>query len=157
MDSEQGSSSALMLEASTLPPDTTPQIDNSGPIQAVAAPVLSVALVGADPVSSSTLRHMLMQTGLVTEILEWASVKTVEIRHAQDVPEVVLLDLTGNGDSDFAFAQQLCRLRPTTHIIACSAIRESSPEFLLSAMRSGVRDFLQKPYDRGELFSLIAR
>jgi pilus assembly protein CpaE len=154
---EQGRPSTLVLETSTLSPDTSAQIDNSSPIQAVAAPVLSVALVGADPVSSSTLRHMLVQTGLVKEIHEWASVKTAEIRHAQDVPEVVLLDLSGNGESDFAFAQQLCRLRPTTHIIACSAKKESNPEFLLSAMRSGVRDFLQKPYDRGELFALIAR
>src|SRR6201988_1843864 len=152
---EQGNPSALMLETSTLAPDTTTQIDNPGSIQ--TAPVLSVALVGADPVSCSTLRHMPLQTGSVKEIHEWASVKTAESRHAQDVPEVVLLDLTGNGESDFAFAQRLCRLRPTAHIIACSAKRESNPEFLLSAMRSGVRDFLQKPYDRRELFSLIAR
>src|SRR6202795_5269161 len=154
---EQGSPSALMLETSTPSPDTGIQIDNSGQIQAVAAPVLSVALVGADPVNGSTLRHMLLQTGLVKEIHDWASTETVELRHPQDVPEVVFLDLNGSGQSDFEFAQQLNKLRPTAHIIACSAKQESSPEFLLSAMRSGVRDFLQKPYDRGEIFSLIAR
>jgi len=51
----------------------------------------------------------------------------------------------------------LAKLRPSVHIVACSAKKESNPEFLLQAMRSGVRDFLQKPYDRIELSSLIDR
>ena len=157
MHKERGISTALMPENSTLSQEISAQIEDFGSQRATATPVLGVALVGADPVSSSTLRQMLLQTGLVKEIHEWASVKKVELRHEQDVPEVILLELSGNGESDFAFAQQLSRLRPTTHIIACSARKESNPEFLLSAMRSGVRDFLQKPYDRGELFSLIAR
>jgi pilus assembly protein CpaE len=154
---EQGRPTALLVETSAAAPKTTTHTHDSGAHPAFAAPVLSVALVGSDPVGSSTLRHMLLQTGLVKELQEWASVKTVELRHPKDVPDVVLLDLSGNAESDFAFAQQLSRLRPSTHIIACTARKESSPEFLLSAMRSGVRDFLQKPYDRAELFSLIAR
>src|SRR5260370_3357805 len=154
---EQVSPSTLMVETSSAARETSAHTHDSGAHQAVAAPVLSVAIVGSDPVGGSTLRHMLLQTGLVKEIQEWPSFKTVELRHSQDVPEVVFLDLSGSGESDFAFAQQLSRLRPSTHIIACTAKRESSPEFLLSAMRSGVRDFLQKPYDRAELSSLIAR
>ena len=79
------------------------------------------------------------------------------MRHSQDVPEVVFLDISGSGQSEFAFAQQLARLRPSVHIVACSAKRESNPEFLLHAMRSGVRDFLQKPYDRVEVSSIVTR
>jgi pilus assembly protein CpaE len=100
---------------------------------------------------------MLPQTGLVKEIHEWASAKAVELRHSQDVPDIVFLDLNGTPQSDFAFAQQLAKLRPSVHIVACSAKKESNPDFLLQAMRSGVRDFLQKPYDRIELSSLMAR
>src|SRR5258706_1006656 len=154
---EHDSPAALMVETSTSAPETTTQSHDSGPRQAVSTPLLSVAVVGSDPVGGSALRHMLLQSGLVKEIHEWASIKTVELRHAQDVPDVVFLDLSSNGELDFAFAQQMCKLRPTTHIIACSAKKESSPEFLLRAMRSGVRDFLQKPCERGELSALVAR
>ena len=100
---------------------------------------------------------MLLQTGLVREIRDWASAKAVELRHSQDVPDVVFLDLNGTAQSDFAFAQQLAKLRPSVHIVACSAKKESNPDFLLQAMRSGVRDFLQKPYDRIEVSSMMVR
>jgi len=51
----------------------------------------------------SSLRHMLLQTGLVREIHDWASAKAVELRHSQDVSDVVCLDLDGTAQSDFAF------------------------------------------------------
>lgn len=145
-----------MVETSALR-SVTAQTHDSAADRHNGAPILTVALAGSDPVGGSTLRHMLQQTGLVKEIQEWTSTKTVELRHPQDVPEVVFLDLNGNAEADFAFAQRVSRLKPSTHIVACSAKKESSPEFLLSAMRSGIRDFLQKPYDRSELASLITR
>lgn len=119
--------------------------------------LLSVAIFSSDPAACSNLRQMLLQTGLVKEIHEWASAKAVELRHSQDVPDIVFLDLNGSAQSDFAFAQQLAKLRPSVHIVACSAKKESDPDILLQAMRSGVRDFLQKPYDRIELSSLMVR
>ena len=122
-----------------------------------AGSLLSVAIASSDPAGCSALRHNLLQTGFVKEIHEWASAKAVELRHSQDVPDVVFLDLNGAAQSDFAFAQQLARLRPSVHIVACSAKKESNPDFLLQAMRSGVRDFLQKPYDRIEVTSMIIR
>ncbi len=129
----------------------------AGIAECTAGSLLSVAIASCDPAACSSLRHMLLQTGLVKGIHEWASGKAVELRHSQDVPDIVFLDLNGTPQSDFAFAQQLAKLRPSVHIVACSAKKESSPEFLLQAMRSGVRDFLQKPYDRSELSSLILR
>lgn len=157
MYTEHGSPSALLVETQTPAPKTATRNTESGSSVAAASPLLSVAVVGSDPVGGSTLRHMLLQSGLVKDVHEWASPQAIELRHSQDVPDVVFLDLSGSGESDFDFAQQLSRLRPSTHIIACSAKKESSPDFLLCAMRSGVRDFLQKPYDRVELSSLIAR
>jgi len=119
--------------------------------------LLSVAIANSDSIACSSLRLMLLQTGLVREIHDWASAKAVELRHSQEVPDVVFLDLNGTAQSDFAFAQRLAKLRPTVHIVACSAKKESNPDFLLQAMRSGVRDFLQKPYDRIEVSSMIVR
>src|SRR3989442_2061242 len=81
-------------------------------------PVLSAAITGLDPVSSSTLRHMLLQTGLVKDVQEWASDKMAQLRHAQDVPDLIFLDLNGKAELDFTFAQQLTRLRPSVHIVA---------------------------------------
>jgi pilus assembly protein CpaE len=124
---------------------------------AAAEALLSVAISGSDPAGCSTLRQLLHETGQVGNISEWASTSSVELRHSQDVPDIVFLDLNGKAGSDFAFAQQLFKLRPSVHIIACSAKNETNPEFLLQAMRSGVRDFLQKPYDRFDLSSLISR
>ena len=118
---------------------------------------LNVASLGLGPVASSTLRHMLLQSGLIKDVLEWGSAKGVELRNAHDVPDVVILDVAENGNADFAFVQQLSRLQPTVHIVACTMKRESNPEFLLQAMRAGVRDFLQKPLDRGELYSMLER
>ena len=125
--------------------------------ESCANSLLSVAIASSDSIACASLRHMLLQTGLVREIHDWASAKAVELRHSQDVPDIVFLDLNGTAQCDFAFAQQLAKLRPSVHIVACSAKKESNPDFLLQAMRSGVRDFLQKPYDRIAVSSMIVR
>jgi pilus assembly protein CpaE len=100
---------------------------------------------------------MLEQTGLIKNLQEWASLSSVKLRHAEDVPDVVFLDLSTGMGSEFLFAQELSKLRPSVHIIACTAKFETNPEFLLQAMRSGIRDFLQKPYNRIEIASLMRR
>jgi len=157
MYKEQGSPSAVMIGSAGVSRDPRSQISNPAMAAVAGAPALSVAIFGLDPVACSTLRHMLQQTGLTREIHECASAKTAEPRNSQDVPEIVFMDVTESGRVDFAFAQQLARLRPSVHIVACSPRRESNPEFLLQAMRSGVRDFLQKPFERSELCSLLER
>jgi pilus assembly protein CpaE len=149
---EQASRTAELVGSSTSTLASRGYPSDSGPAQ----PVLSVAILGLDPVAGSTLRHMMQQTGLVKEVHEWAS-KAAEARNSQDVPDVVFMDVPESGQADFALAQQLARLRPSVHIVACSARRESNPEFLLQAMRSGIRDFLQKPFERGALGSLLQR
>jgi pilus assembly protein CpaE len=120
-------------------------------------PVLTAAMAGSDPVGNSTLRSMLHETGLVKNVQEWASLSVPKLRRAEDVPDVVFLDLSSGLGSEFVFAQELTKLRPAAHIIACSAKYETNPEFLLQAMRSGIRDFLQKPYNRIEITALIDR
>ncbi len=148
---EQHSSAATLVESapvSTVSRELT---------QEAPAPVLTAAMAGADPVGNSTLRAMLEQTGLIKNLQEWASLSSVKLRRAEDVPDVVFLDLSTGMGSEFLFAQELSKLRPSVHIIACTAKYEANPEFLLQAMRSGIRDFLQKPYNRIEIARLMHR
>jgi pilus assembly protein CpaE len=156
MHKELASPAGVMLESplSSRLESSTQHPESSTPR---SAPTLTVAITAFDPVAISTLRHMLVQTNLVKEVHEWASVQALDLRKPQDVPDVIFLDLNERAGSDFAFAQQLTRLRPAAHIVACSSQNESHPDLLLQAMRSGVRDFLRKPFDRAELTSLMAR
>ena len=158
MHKELASRTAVMVESPLSPQqESTTLQGESDAARSLSVPTLTAAIAAFDAVSVSTLRHMLMQTGMVKEIHEWASTRAVELRNPQDVPDVIFLDLNGRAGSDFAFAQQIARLRPAVHIVACSSKNESNPELLLQAMRSGVRDLLQKPFDRTELTALIAR
>src|SRR5580765_4645910 len=130
---------------------------SEGKFAEAITPVLTAAMAGSDPVGNSMLRSMLQQTGLVKNVQEWASLSVPKLRGAEYVPDVVFLDLSSGLGSEFVFAQELTKLRPAVHIIACSAKYETDPEFLLQAMRSGVRDFLQKTYNRIEIAALIDR
>ena len=122
-----------------------------------AKPALTVAVAGTDMTGNSTLRSLLRETGAVKNVEEWPSPNRVKLQHAEDVPDVVFLDLSSGMGSELVFAQELTKLRPAVHIIACSAKNETNPEFLLQAMRSGVRGFIQKPYNGIEVAALLDR
>lgn len=154
---EQNSGSTVMVERPGAARQTSVHPSEPAAGRSLSGSQLSVAIAGSDGIGSSTLRQALQETGLAKEIHEWASEKAVELRHAQDVPDVVFLDMSDHGQFGFAYAQRLSKLRPSVHLVACSAKRESNPEFLLQAMRSGVRDFVQTPYDQREVASLISR
>jgi len=149
---EQESPAAVLLDSTPVHTES-PERD----FAEATTPVFKVALAGADPIGNSTLRAMLQQSGLAKDTQEWASLDAVKLRHADDVPDVVFLDLSTSMGSELAFARGLSKLRPSVTIIACSMKNETNPEFLLQAMRSGIRDFLQKPYNRIEVVSLMHR
>src|SRR5215467_8603990 len=114
MFKERGIPAALLVESSASASQVPSPVSNvSQPSGPTSAPKLSVAMVGCDPVNASALRHMLMQTGRVKQVLEWGSTKSAEVRSAQDVPDIVFLDLAGDNEADFAFSQMLCKFRPT--------------------------------------------
>lgn len=141
-----------MVETVTPAAQSNPAEDEISP-----APRLTVAMIGSDPVSASTLRHMLVQTGAVKEVREWPSCAAAEFHAPQEVPDVVLLDLSGDHEADFEFARALVKLQPSVTVAICSAHKQSNPEFLLQAMRAGVREFLEKPYDRIDVSAIITR
>jgi len=143
------SPTTALLDSASLPA-AAPETDR-------VPPGLTVAIAGSDRMSNGALRALVDETGLVRKSEEWAWPNTVKLRNAQDVPDVVFLDLSAGMGSEFQFAQELSRLRPAVPIIACSNRNETNPEFLLEAMRSGIRDFLQKPFNRTEVHSLMRR
>ena len=157
MYKQQANPAVLMVEPSTADLERSLPTSEIASVYPTSTPTLTAAIVGADPVGCSTLRQMLRQSGWIREVQEWASAKSVELRSAQDVPDLIFLELSDESENDFTFSQQLMRLRPSVHIAACSANPHTNPEFLLRAMRSGVRDFLQKPYDRIDVAAILAR
>jgi pilus assembly protein CpaE len=126
-------------------------------VEPATKPLLKAAIAGSDRASNATLCTMLEATGAVKEVLEWAWLTGMKLRDAQDVPDVVFIDLAAGMGSEFLFAQELVKLNPAVHIIACSAKNETNAEFLLQAMRSGIREFLQKPFNRIEVAQLMHR
>src|SRR5215813_13745301 len=70
-------------------------------------PALTAAMAGSDPVGNSTLRAILEQTGLIKNLEEWAGRSSLKLRHAEDVPDVVFLDLSAGMGSEFGLAQEL--------------------------------------------------
>ena len=119
--------------------------------------MLTAAVASTDTASSSSLRETLQLTGLVQSVWEWSVSDQQHPDPGEAVPDVVLLDLSWDPESCFAFAAHLRRLRPTVRFIVCSALKQPGPELLLRAMRVGVEDFLSKPVNPTALREILAR
>ena len=119
--------------------------------------MLTAAIASSDLTSSAQLLAGLEQTGLVSTVAQW-TIPTDRIpESAEQMPDVVFLDLARDPEPFFAFANQLRRTRPTIKLIACSAAVPPQPSMLLEAMRSGVQDFLGKPVQADSLKDLLLR
>jgi len=119
--------------------------------------MLKAAIASSDLTSSAQLLAGLEQTGLVSSVLQWNIPSDRLPESADEMPEIVFLDLAREPEPFFAFATQLRRLRPTVKLIACSAAVPPQPNLLLEAMRSGVQDFLGKPVQPESLKDLLLR
>ena len=119
--------------------------------------MLTAAIASSDLTSSAQLLAALEQTGLVSSVAQW-TIPTDRIPESADqMPDVVFLDLSREPEPFFAFANQVRRTRPTVKLIACSAAVPPQPSMLLEAMRSGVQDFLGKPVQAESLKDLLVR
>jgi pilus assembly protein CpaE len=119
--------------------------------------MLTAAIASSDLTSSAQLLAGLEQTGLVSSVAQW-TIPAERVPHtAEEMPDVVFLDLAREPEPFFAFANQLRRMRPTIKLIACSAAVPPQPSMLLEAMRSGVQDFLGKPVQTESLKDLLTR
>jgi pilus assembly protein CpaE len=109
--------------------------------------MLTVGVFSQDTKNSAALLAMLQQTGLVQPIAQWDLMAGEGPTVRTAVPDVVLVEIGRDAKLPLDFAARMNRLNPATCIIACSAYQEPSPELLMQAMRSGVREFLSQPID----------
>lgn len=70
-------------------------------------------------------------------------------------PDVLVLDQTGLGSDDLGRLERLGQIHPRlAFILICS---QNAPEFLIQAMRVGVREVLSTPVQREMLYQALAR
>src|SRR6516162_576251 len=119
--------------------------------------MLRAAIASSDLTSSAQLLAGLEQTGLVSSVVQWNVPSEHMPDSAEDMPDIVFLDLAREPEPFFAFAAQIRRARPSVKLIACSAAVPPQPSMLLEAMRSGVQDFLGKPVQTESLRDLLLR
>jgi len=119
--------------------------------------MLTAAIASSDLTSSAQLLAGLEQTGLIASVAQWTIPTDHFPESADQMPDVVFLDLAREPEPFFAFANQLRRTRPSVKLIACSAAVPPQPSMLLEAMRSGVQDFLGKPVQTDSLKDLLLR
>lgn len=119
--------------------------------------MLTAAIVSTDAANSSALQKCLQQTGYVYSVREWSVSILSQLVSGESLPDLVLLDISRETETLFAFAAHLRRLRPTIRIIACSAQQQPDPGLLLQAMRSGVQEFLPLPIDAAAVRDTLAR
>lgn len=109
--------------------------------------MLTAGVASTDGKSAAYLLASLQQTGLVQSVVEW-DLPTAQVPDSpESVPDVVLVELARDPSAPLTFAAHLYRVRPSVCIIACSTLQQPSPDLLMQAMRSGVREFLPQPVD----------
>ncbi len=119
--------------------------------------MLTAAILSGEAISSAQLVAALQQTGIVRSIEEWAFPTTNVPDSPAGVPDIVFLDLGRETNPIFAFGAQVRRIRPSTRLIAISAVSPPSQQLLLEAMRCGVQDFLSKPLSMDALKEMLSR
>jgi pilus assembly protein CpaE len=119
--------------------------------------MLTVAVVSANPESSSSLRACLQQSGLVQGVRELAPSGNLDPRPGEAAPDVILLDLGLDVEPYFATAASWRRRFPAVRVIGCAPSLQLDSALLLRAMRSGVQEFLPKPVDPALLRDALVR
>jgi len=119
--------------------------------------MLRLGIVSSDTAASGQLAAAEQQTGLVESIREWAIPGAPTPDAAEMMPDVVLLDLGRDAERLFAFGAHVRRIRPSTKLVAVSAVSPPTQSLLLEAMRCGVQEFLSKPVHTDDLKTMLSR
>lgn len=119
--------------------------------------MLTAGVASADETNIAQYQACLEQTGLVQSVAGWKLAPEQYPQTPSAIPDVVLIELTRDADAPLSLAAHLHRLRPAVCIIACSSAQHPSPELLMRAMRSGVREILPQPLDPELLHAALER
>ncbi len=119
--------------------------------------MLTAAIVTRDGANGSAIMKALQQTGFVQSAREWDPPTQTKPTWPEVLPDLLVLDLSGDIEGLLALAARLRQVRPTIHIVGCTTQPQADPALLLQAMRSGVQDILRLPMDVGALRDTLAR
>src|SRR5258708_8369170 len=96
--------------------------------------MLTAAIASSDLTSSAQMLAGLEQTGLVSSVVQWVVPADRMPDSAENMPDVVFLDLARDPDPFFVFANHLRRIKPAVKFIAFSSAVPPQPTFLLKAI-----------------------
>ena len=117
---------------------------------------ISVRLIGADPQHLSRIASSLTgdPEALALQMVKGGALEAAgEVQ--RDPPDLLVLDAPALGEGDLALLESSLLSSPTTAMVLLSPDRSS--EFLMRAMRAGVREVIPSPTPATELSAALAR
>ena len=116
---------------------------------------LTFIVLCKDPVDAKEMGRALSGHAGVSLLLNSEDAEQVFTEIVRLRPSAVMINLAHLGEPGLKLVQRISTECPSTAVICAS--RDSSPDLILSSMRSGARDFLRLPIHEGELTTVIDR
>ena len=117
---------------------------------------ISVRLIGADPLHLSRIASSLTgdPESLALQMIKGGALEAAgEVQ--RDPPDLLVLDAPALGEGDLALIESSLMSSPSTAMVLLSPDRSS--EFLMRAMRAGVREVIPSPIPATELSAALSR
>jgi pilus assembly protein CpaE len=115
---------------------------------------MKIAVISSNKIHLNEIGKQLQAASHVAVLTEGGFARLRQVA-AQDEPDLMLVDTTGCGDEGLAAIAELTTQHPRVAVVLLCA--GCSPEFLLSAMRAGVREVLPSPVAPAELQAAVTR
>ncbi len=112
-----------------------------------------ILVVDDDPVIRRGLQRMLSNRGYSVEVAE--NVETAQQLWPRKLYDLVITDLQMPGQDGLALLQDIKQHQSHTPVVMLTG--HGSMEVVVQALRHGASDFLNKPYQPDELFSIVDR
>lgn len=117
---------------------------------------MKIVLLSHNAQSLDTLQALLQRSDTPVEVApHTGGVEALRKFADEDRAPVLILDTPGLSAAEFALVEEVATQHPHSFIILVCP--EQSPEFLLSAMRVGVREVLPAPLNQAALDAALAR
>jgi pilus assembly protein CpaE len=115
---------------------------------------MKIAVVSPDKLHLQEIGRLLQAASHTAVLTEGGREQLRQVAD-QEQPELLLFDGGGCGPADLASIEELSMRHPQIAVVLLCA--GCSPEFLINAMRAGVREVLPSPLTAGELEAALGR